>query len=86
MSTGMVIIDQERCKGCALCVAVCPQQVLTLEPKMLNARGYHPAAFDVNEGDCTGCSLCAVICPDVCITVLRKPLRRDRMQMVTAER
>lgn len=79
MATGTVIIDQDRCKGCSLCVSVCPQEVLFLEPKRLNARGYHPAVLRTDERHCTGCAVCAVICPDVCITVLREPLKRERL-------
>lgn len=70
MVNGSVEIDQDRCKGCSLCVLFCPQSVLEINPVQLNARGYHPAAL-VAEG-CTGCGVCAVICPDVCITVYRE--------------
>ncbi len=30
MARGLVIIDEDRCKGCGLCAAVCPQDVLEL--------------------------------------------------------
>ena len=70
MVKGIVVIDQDRCKGCDLCVLFCPQHVLALQPDILNSKGYHPAILTA-EG-CTGCSVCAVICPDVCITVYRE--------------
>lgn len=38
---GAVEIDRERCKGCDLCVAACPKDVLLLQPKEVNDRGYH---------------------------------------------
>ncbi len=77
MIRGTVSIDTERCKGCNLCTSVCPQDVLTLDPDRLNAKGYHPAVLiETEEKHCTGCAICAVICPDVCIKVLREPKQR----------
>ena len=38
---GAVTIEQERCKGCDLCVVACPCDVLALQPKEVNDRGYH---------------------------------------------
>ena len=34
---------QDRCKGCGLCVAVCPKHILALEGGT-NVKGYHPAS------------------------------------------
>ena len=70
--TGKIVIDQKRCKGCGLCVAFCPQQIIALDTDKLNASGYHPAHLIENEQDCTGCTVCAVVCPDTCITVFRE--------------
>lgn len=70
MSQGTVLIQTDRCKGCALCVGVCPQHVLRLG-EGYNARGYHPVQLDESAGSCTGCAICAVMCPDVVFTVLR---------------
>lgn len=72
MKRGTVTIDQSRCKGCDLCTLFCPQDVLTLDPNTLNAKGYHPAMLVEDEKQCTGCAVCAVVCPDVCITVYRE--------------
>ena len=35
-------IAVDRCKGCGLCVAICPKHVLALEPSFVNEHGYHP--------------------------------------------
>lgn len=78
MSKGHILIDEARCKGCALCVSACQQHLIALAPVQLNARGYHPALFVDPQQRCTGCTLCALICPDACITVYRaqKPVSR----------
>lgn len=65
-----VIFDRERCKGCELCVTVCPRKILTLSPD-LNSLGFHPAMI-TDASRCTGCCFCALMCPDVVITVLRE--------------
>jgi 2-oxoglutarate ferredoxin oxidoreductase subunit delta len=70
MAKGTVVIDTNRCKGCELCVTVCPQHVLHIA-SVLNTRGYYPVELDDPESRCTGCGLCAVMCPDVVFTVYR---------------
>ena len=64
-----VVIDKERCKGCELCVGVCPLKLLVMSED-LNASGYHVALFTDND-KCTSCTLCATMCPDVAITVYK---------------
>lgn len=71
MAKGHVVIDENRCKGCALCITACQQHVLVMNDSRLNGRGYHPAELVDPKGRCTGCALCAVICPDACFTVYR---------------
>jgi 2-oxoglutarate ferredoxin oxidoreductase subunit delta len=73
MAKGTIEINQELCKGCTLCTAVCPQHVIEIDQATLNHKGYLPAVLVDPQGDCTGCGICAVICPDVCITVYREP-------------
>lgn len=63
---GKIIIDTERCKGCGLCVIVCPKNSIIIS-KFSNKNGYFPA--QTNNTDCTGCAMCALICPDVAIEV-----------------
>ena len=65
-----VTIEKERCKGCNLCVVACPCDVLSLQPKEVNDRGYH-FAYSANEDACIGCAACATVCPDACIEVYR---------------
>lgn len=71
MPRGMVLIDEDRCKGCGLCIAICPAHVLQLVDGRFNARGHRPVEAAVAEA-CTGCAMCAAICPDVVFTVYRR--------------
>jgi len=72
---GKIIIDSERCKGCGLCVAVCPKGSIVIAKKS-NARGYFPAC--PAGTDCTGCAICALVCPDAAIQVQRDDNDRIR--------
>jgi 2-oxoglutarate ferredoxin oxidoreductase subunit delta len=77
MAKGMVIVDENRCKGCGLCVAVCPQHVLQLAEGRFNTKGYRPVEV-VAAKACTGCAMCAAICPDVVFTVYRQKRQSAR--------
>ena len=68
---GKVTFDQERCKGCGLCVAACPKGIVALSEQRLNQKGYHPAEVTEME-KCVGCASCALMCPDCVITVERE--------------
>jgi len=63
-----VIIDEELCKGCKLCINFCPKGLIE-ESKKLNSKGLFYAVFNDPEHKCNGCKLCAIMCPDVAITI-----------------
>lgn len=71
---GAIRIDENRCKGCELCAAVCPKHVIKVAD-YFTPRGYRPAHYVDPSGLCSGCLLCATICPDAAITVFREPSR-----------
>lgn len=71
---GKVTFKEDICKGCGLCVGVCPTNIIFLDKERINAKGYHPAT--VTEMDkCIGCANCAIMCPDVVITVERERVK-----------
>ena len=84
MARGLVIIDEDRCKGCGLCTTVCPQDVLELAEGRFNAKGYRPVEVR-NPEACTGCAMCAIICPDVVFTVYRRKRKPERVAAAVQE-
>ena len=64
-----VVINQDKCKGCLLCVNFCHKGLLKKSVK-LNKRGLNFVEFDLSQ-ECIGCAQCAVICPDCCIEVYK---------------
>ena len=54
-------VNSAWCKGCVLCVGICPKSVLEMTERV--------KATPVKEGDCIGCYLCENICPDLAITI-----------------
>lgn len=67
---GAIVVDENRCKGCGLCVVACPTKTIALTTGEVNHRGY---AFCRDVADaCIGCASCAIVCPDACITVYKK--------------
>lgn len=63
-----VLIDENVCKGCGLCIAACPKKLLKLASDRINPKGYNPAEL-CDESACLGCAICGMMCPDSAITV-----------------
>ena len=70
MAKGRVTFDEKYCKGCELCVPVCPVKITALDLGRLNENGYHPA-YVTDQDKCIACQNCAIMCPDSVITVER---------------
>lgn len=67
---GRVSFKEDICKGCGLCVSVCPVNIISLDKSRINVKGYHPAVVE-DMDKCIGCANCGMICPDVVIRVER---------------
>ena len=62
-------IERDQCKGCRLCVQVCPRHCITLGSE-INKLGYQFARFE--RYTCNACGLCFYVCPEPgAITVFR---------------
>ncbi len=57
------IIRERYCKGCNICVAFCPKQVLVLKDGKV---------FPERPEACIGCKMCELRCPDFAIEVRAK--------------
>ncbi|MBW2148924.1 MAG: 4Fe-4S dicluster domain-containing protein [Deltaproteobacteria bacterium] len=58
-------IDANQCKGCGICVAVCPWNVLAVGEE-LSEKGYRRITVMEPER-CTACERCVALCPDFAI-------------------
>lgn len=63
-----VTIDKACCKGCDICITVCPKKVF-IHSKNRNKYGTNmPEAANVKE--CVQCGMCERMCPDGAIDVI----------------
>jgi 2-oxoglutarate ferredoxin oxidoreductase subunit delta len=62
-----VVVNTDWCKGCHICVQVCPKSVLEVDEASF-VRGFHPVRVARPE-DCTACLQCELLCPDLAIMV-----------------
>jgi len=53
-------LDQDKCKGCSICVEVCPHRVFAMKDRK---------AEIVDKDSCIECGGCALNCPFGAITV-----------------
>lgn len=63
-----IIVNENICKGCALCTSACPKKIMKINREKLNEKGYNPV-FVVDMERCIACSMCAIICPDSAIRI-----------------
>jgi len=56
-----VEVNRDFCKGCGICVAFCPKEVLELDD--------HEKAVVKHLEKCNACTLCELRCPDMAIEV-----------------
>lgn len=67
-SASAIVIDSKLCKGCHICIEMCPRSVL-VKSKIVDNRGFFlPEVIDLNA--CTVCHICELECPDFAIKVI----------------
>lgn len=62
-----VVIKNDMCKGCSLCIHYCKKEVLRFSENF-NKQGYHYAE-PLADKECIGCMVCSLVCPEVAIEV-----------------
>jgi 2-oxoglutarate ferredoxin oxidoreductase subunit delta len=65
-----VAIDYKWCKGCAICVALCPKEALRLDQM-------GKAVWEAPD-KCVRCGLCELRCPDLAIELVDEPQESSR--------
>lgn len=66
-----IVIDENRCKSCYLCVETCPKGLIK-KSKRVNKLGEFLVEFSDEKNECIGCAMCATRCPDVAIIEVHK--------------
>lgn len=69
MKLPTVEINSDQCKGCQLCIDVCPKKILGLS-SLFNVLGYQYIQL-IAEG-CTGCAACFYACPEPSVITVVK--------------
>jgi 2-oxoglutarate ferredoxin oxidoreductase subunit delta len=62
-----IVVNTDWCKGCYLCVELCPRHVLDIDPTAF-VQGVHPVVV-ARPQDCSACRQCELLCPDLAIQV-----------------
>ncbi|MCS7385197.1 MAG: 4Fe-4S binding protein [archaeon GB-1867-005] len=73
-----VVVIADRCKGCGICIGICPVGVLEFSAQF-NRRGYHYSEAKYPE-KCIGCKNCELHCPDFAIFV--KPSHKPKFTLI----
>ncbi len=59
-------INREWCKGCGICVAFCPQEVLGLDDE--------EKAVVLHPENCNLCGMCELRCPEIAVEIIQDDL------------
>ncbi len=62
-----ISVDKARCKGCNICISICPKQVFVKSIKRGDYGANIPEAK--NQDKCIECRMCERMCPDGAIDV-----------------
>lgn len=61
-----IAINEKLCKGCMICVTICPQKVYSVKEIAKEGR---KMPFPAQADKCIYCKKCELFCPDFAITL-----------------
>lgn len=64
----VITIDEDYCKGCDICIELCPKAVF-VKSNEINIHGYY-VPIPVKPVDCDGCRICELICPELAVVLV----------------
>ncbi len=70
MAKGEIIILEDSCKGCALCVEFCPKGCIQISRDKFTRSGLLLPEV-INPEECSACGTCGNMCPDFAIEVYK---------------
>ena len=71
----MIVFDGRYCKGCGLCVHLCPQHALAISAEV-NSRGFFVPYF-IEGSECSRCRQCELYCPDFAVFIIEEEQTGD---------
>ena len=72
---GLAVVDKEKCKACGKCIAVCPKNLISLEPYnakhivACSSKDKGPVTIKACTVGCIGCGICVKNCPAGAVSV-----------------
>lgn len=67
-----IIIQNQLCKGCELCVIFCPDDILEMGTELNTKSYFFPHIVPNKEADCKQCINCERVCPELSIFLLKE--------------
>lgn len=58
----MVMVNQDKCTGCASCTDACPAKLLGMADDKVEITG--------DAAECLGCETCVELCPSGCFNIM----------------
>ncbi|HOU23381.1 MAG TPA: 4Fe-4S binding protein, partial [Anaerolineae bacterium] len=69
--THLLTLVRQRCVGCELCTATCPQEAIVLIKGIVEqGRLVQRPAIDIDPNKCNFCGECVVVCPVNALSML----------------
>jgi 2-oxoglutarate ferredoxin oxidoreductase subunit delta len=65
-----ILVSEELCKGCGICISLCPLKVLSKSVELSPHGVYVPIPTNINK--CTSCRICEYYCPDLAIHIIKE--------------